>query len=75
VGHRSIKTLPGTYLIHREGRIAAAYLGGLVDRSNVEANITTLSPSISSASRVAEQAVLHKLAERASVMIGKETNA
>jgi peroxiredoxin len=37
-----LKSLPDTYLIDREGRIAAAYTDGLVDKDNVEANIKTL---------------------------------
>jgi hypothetical protein len=34
--------MPDTFLIDRQGRIAAAYLGGLVDRANMEANLTAL---------------------------------
>ena len=37
-----IKTLPDTFLIDRQGRIAAAYRGGLVDKDDVETNIKTL---------------------------------
>jgi cytochrome c biogenesis protein CcmG/thiol:disulfide interchange protein DsbE len=37
-----IQTMPDTFLIDRQGRIAAAYLGGLVDRANMEANLTAL---------------------------------
>jgi len=37
-----IETLPDTFLIDRHGRIAAAYLAGLVDRENIEANINAL---------------------------------
>lgn len=37
-----IKTLPDTFLIDQEGRVAAAYLAGLVDRDNVEANIKAI---------------------------------
>ena len=34
--------MPDTFLIEREGRIAAAYKAGLVDRENIEANIKVL---------------------------------
>jgi peroxiredoxin len=37
-----IANLPDTFLIDRQGRVAAAYREGLVDRENVEANIKTL---------------------------------
>ena len=37
-----IANLPDTFLIDRDGRIAAAYRGGLVDKDNVEANIKAL---------------------------------
>ena len=37
----SVNALPVTYLIDRHGRIAATY-AGIVDRTNVEANIKTL---------------------------------
>jgi peroxiredoxin len=37
----SVNALPVTYLIDRRGRIAATYVG-IVDRSNIEANINTL---------------------------------
>ena len=37
----SVNALPVTYLIDRRGRIAATY-AGIVDRSNIEANIKTL---------------------------------
>ncbi len=37
-----IQSMPDTFLIDRQGRVAAAYLGGLVDRPNLEANLTTL---------------------------------
>src|SRR5581483_5940466 len=37
-----LKSLPDTFLIDRDGRIAAAYLGGMVDRENSEANIRAL---------------------------------
>ena len=37
-----IEEMPDTFLIDREGRVAAAYLGGLVDRDNVAANIQAL---------------------------------
>jgi cytochrome c biogenesis protein CcmG/thiol:disulfide interchange protein DsbE len=36
-----IETMPDTFLIDRQGRIAAAYTG-LVDKSDVESNIRTL---------------------------------
>lgn len=37
-----INSMPDTFLIDQHGRIAAAYRAGLVDKENVEANITTL---------------------------------
>src|SRR5882724_3935400 len=37
-----IGNLPDTFLIDRQGRVAAAYKEGLVDRDNVEANIKVL---------------------------------
>ena len=37
-----IESMPDTFLIDQEGKVAAAYLGGLVDRDNVEANIKAL---------------------------------
>ena len=37
-----ISNLPDTFLIDRQGRIAAVYKEGLVDRDNVEANIKLL---------------------------------
>jgi cytochrome c biogenesis protein CcmG/thiol:disulfide interchange protein DsbE len=37
-----IDPLPDTFLIDREGRIAAAYTTGLVDREDVEANIRSM---------------------------------
>jgi len=37
-----IEALPATYLIDKNGRIAATYVGVLADKSNVEANINTL---------------------------------
>jgi peroxiredoxin len=37
----SVNALPVTYLIDRQGRIAAKYVG-IVDRANIEANIRTL---------------------------------
>ena len=37
-----IGNLPDTFLIDRQGRVAAAYKEGLVDRDNIEANIKTL---------------------------------
>jgi len=37
-----IETMPDTFLIDQEGKVAAAYLGGLVDRDNVEANIKAI---------------------------------
>jgi cytochrome c biogenesis protein CcmG/thiol:disulfide interchange protein DsbE len=36
-----IRTMPDTFLIDRQGRIAAAYVG-LVDKDNVEGNIRTM---------------------------------
>jgi hypothetical protein len=37
-----IRNLPDTFLIDQEGKVAAAYLGQLVDRDTVEAYIQTL---------------------------------
>jgi len=37
-----IGTLPDTFLIDRQGRVAAAYVSGLVDKDNVEANIKAM---------------------------------
>ena len=37
-----IGNLPDTFLIDRQGRVAAVYKEGLVDRDNVEANIKSL---------------------------------
>jgi len=37
-----IENMPDTFLIDRQGRIAAAYRAGLVDRENIEENIKTL---------------------------------
>src|SRR5881628_3498486 len=37
-----IESLPDTFLIDQEGRVAAAYISGLVDRDDVEANIKAL---------------------------------
>jgi peroxiredoxin len=37
-----IQNLPDTFLIDRQGRVAAAYTAGLVDKSDVEANIRAL---------------------------------
>ena len=37
-----IEEMPDTFLIDRQGKVAAAYVGGLVDRDNVEANIKAL---------------------------------
>ena len=37
-----IQSMPDTYLIDRQGRVAAAYLTGLVDRDDVEVNIKAL---------------------------------
>ncbi|MGA3073769.1 MAG: TlpA disulfide reductase family protein [Bryobacteraceae bacterium] len=39
--HYSVNALPVTYLIDRRGRIAATYVG-IVDRTNIEANINAL---------------------------------
>jgi cytochrome c biogenesis protein CcmG/thiol:disulfide interchange protein DsbE len=37
-----IQSLPDTFLIDRQGRVAAAYKAGLVDKNDVEANIKAL---------------------------------
>ena len=41
--HRfGIQGMPDTFLIDRQGRLAAAYLTGLVDKDNIEGNIKSL---------------------------------
>src|SRR6185312_2314317 len=40
--HFGIQSLPDTFLIDREGRVAAVYKQGLVNKDNVEANIQAL---------------------------------
>lgn len=37
-----IENMPNTFLIDRQGRVAAAYIAGLVDRDNVQANLIAL---------------------------------
>ena len=37
-----IRNMPDKFLIDRQGNVAAAYLAGLVDRENIEANIKAL---------------------------------
>jgi peroxiredoxin len=37
-----IQNLPDTFLIDRQGRVAAAYMAGLVDKDDVEVNIKAL---------------------------------
>ena len=37
-----IQGLPDTFLIDRQGRLAAAYIAGIVDRADIEANINTI---------------------------------
>ena len=37
-----IESMPDTFLIDRKGRVAAAYMAGLVDRDNIEANIKAI---------------------------------
>lgn len=37
-----IEGMPDTFLIDRKGKVAAAYLAGLVDKDNVQANIKAL---------------------------------
>ena len=37
-----IEGMPDTFLIDRQGRVAAAYRAGIVDRKDVEANIKAL---------------------------------
>ena len=37
-----IENLPDTFLIDRHGKLAAAYLAGLVDKDDVEANIKAM---------------------------------
>jgi hypothetical protein len=34
-----IQSMPDTFLIDRQGRLAAAYVAGIVDREDMEANI------------------------------------
>jgi peroxiredoxin len=38
----NVTALPSTYLVDRSGRIAATYIGAVVDPTNLEANIKTL---------------------------------
>jgi cytochrome c biogenesis protein CcmG/thiol:disulfide interchange protein DsbE len=37
-----ISNMPDTFLIDRRGKVAAAYLAGLVDKDNIETNINAL---------------------------------
>lgn len=37
-----IESMPDTFLIDQQGRIAAAYISGLVNRENIETNIKSL---------------------------------
>jgi len=37
-----VQNLPDTFLIDRQGRVAAAYMAGLVDKGDVEVNIKAL---------------------------------
>jgi peroxiredoxin len=37
-----IETMPDTFLIDRQGKVAAAYIAGLVNRDDIEANIKAL---------------------------------
>ena len=37
-----IQNMPDTFLIDRQGRVAAAYLAALVDKDDIETNITVL---------------------------------
>lgn len=37
-----IQNMPDTFLIDRQGRVAAAYIAGLVDKDNLETNINAL---------------------------------
>jgi cytochrome c biogenesis protein CcmG/thiol:disulfide interchange protein DsbE len=37
-----IQTMPDTFLIDGQGRVAAAYRGGLVDKENMETNLAAL---------------------------------
>ena len=37
-----IQNMPDTFLIDRQGRVAAAYIAGLVDKDNIETNISAL---------------------------------
>lgn len=37
-----IQGMPDTFLIDRQGRLAAAYVAGIVDRDDIEANIKTV---------------------------------
>ena len=41
-GRYGIKNMPDTFLIDQDGKIAAAYLAGIVDRDDVEANINAI---------------------------------
>lgn len=37
-----IQNMPDTFLVDRQGRVAAAYIASLVDKDNVETNINAL---------------------------------
>jgi len=37
-----IQNMPDTFLVDRQGKVAAAYIAGLVDKDNVETNINAL---------------------------------
>ena len=40
--HYAIESMPDTFLIDQQGRIAASYRGGIVNMSDIEANIKSL---------------------------------
>jgi peroxiredoxin len=37
-----IRNLPDTFLIDRQGKVAAAYRAGIVDKDDVDTNIRTI---------------------------------
>ncbi len=42
MGRFGLKSLPDTFLIDTKGRVAAAYIAGVVNREDIEQNIKAL---------------------------------
>jgi peroxiredoxin len=55
-----IEGMPDTFLIDKEGRVAAAYRAGIVDRNDIEANLKTLLSEGADDSRVVSREVKSK---------------